>query len=340
MSIYRQLADRKLTEKIKAEEEYENKTNLEKIMVDKGDTRKKYYISRHQNKEKPFAEEMRRAKWVFNDKTPHVALFDRDAYMMYESGKQREPFERVSYFSKNEVPIFIFPHTAIHHWWYDGILDIEPYIRCIFEIGEGQKEVMKIISPETNVEVCGWPWCKQKYFQQPKELNSVLFAPIHPDGSGSIRPECFESNRQIQQELLELGVNVTCRYIGNLEVQGLEKTDKWTWIRTRPNNYYRDIDDADLVIAEGVFMYLSVARGKPTIGINQHLAVRANINPEKYTPHNWDKYGHILAYPINYKEGHLSKLMDLALKEEQLDWRKRLIGNDMEFFAEKIEEML
>ena len=298
---------------------------------------KSYYITKHQNKQKPFQKEMEEAGWSFSEDNVDVGLFDRDRYLLAENNQL---IPKVSEFVEKKIPIFIWPHTAIHPWWYDRLVEIGDYIRCIFVIGEGQKEVMKIISPHTHVEICGWPWSKQKYFEQPKSLKNVLFAPIHPDGKGAIRPESYEANRTIQGELTSLGLNVTCRYVGGFVSQGLENNDSWNWVKARADNTFQDIDNADIVIAEGVFMYLAIARGKPTIGINQHLPVRTNRFCERFCPPNWHKYGHILAYPINYKEGHLPRLIDWALKEEQLEWRKRLIGNDMEYFSTKIERML
>jgi hypothetical protein len=84
-------------------------------------------------------------------------------------------------------------------------------------------------------------------------------------------------------------------------------------------------------------MYLAVARGKPVIGINQHLAMRPNTL-EGYIPHNWDKYGPDIAYPINFGDAPLVELFDRALVE-QTKWKRDFIGSEFDpaKFAKKVE---
>jgi hypothetical protein len=120
--------------------------------------------------------------------------------------------------------------------------------------------------------------------------------------------------------------------------QGLVRNEAFHWVRGVADNSTTDIDKADLVIAEGTMMHLAVARGKPVIGINQHLPCRANKMSEKYVPHNWEKYGPDIAYPINYGEAPLFKLMERAMTE-QTQWRKDFVGLEMdaEKFSKKVE---
>lgn len=120
------------------------------------------------------------------------------------------------------------------------------------------------------------------------------------------------------------------RYINELEKQGLRPYHRFTWVEGKPDGKTTEIDQADVVIGEGTFMYLSVARGKPTIGINQHLPVRANKNCDRYTPHNWEKYGPGIAYPINFGEAPLLDLIELSMSGEQSEWRERMIGNSLD----------
>ena len=79
-------------------------------------------------------------------------------------------------------------------------------------------------------------------------------------------------------------------------------------------------------------MYLSVARGKPTIGINQHVPPRPNgwggFKPFKLN--HWNEYEKYLAYPIDFDDGDdLPGLINRATKEEQTEWKKIFIGNKM-----------
>jgi hypothetical protein len=152
-----------------------------------------------------------------------------------------------------------------------------------------------------------------------------------------LRPEAYTANRSIFRELKRIerneGVEVVIRYIGKLQEQGLKPYPEFKFVEGARDGATREIDKADVVIAEGTFMYLAVARGKPTVGINQHLPTRANKNYARYTPHTWDKYGHLFAYPINYQPGQLRKLIEQAAGGEQSEWRADNIGEDMDSLA-------
>jgi len=190
------------------------------------------------------------------------------------------------------------------------------------------------------VQTTGWPWSKVIPFQQPQEIWNILFAPIHPAG-GRLRPEAIEANQSIMQALKRLDpkkYHISIRFIESRIQQGLNRNEAFRWVRGLADNSTTDIDKADLVIAEGTMMHLAVARGKPVIGINQHLPCRANKMSEKYVPHNWEKYGPDIAYPINYGDAPLSELIERAMTE-QVQWRKDFIGQEMDpvKFAKKVE---
>lgn len=273
---------------------------------------------------------------------PDVALFDRDWFMHND----KKPRQVVVDYVEIGTTIMVYPHSALPPWWYDGLIKIQPYVACIFVIGTGQKEAMKIIEPDVRVEVTGWPWCKQEEFQRPdktKKLN-VLFGPIHPAG-GRLRPEAVKANQDVFKDLKRVarrtGWDITVRYLNNLSHQGLRPYGRFRWVHGMPNGSTKEIDEADVVIGEGTFLYTAVARGKPSIGINQHLPCRANKMSDRYEPHNWDKYGPDLAYPINYEPGKLMEKIELALTEEQTEWRERFIGDSMDpfKFSELVERV-
>jgi hypothetical protein len=289
----------------------------------------KFFLRNHQHKGTPFEKALQSAGFV-KSKYPHIGLFDKDwQNITYgtENRKAREIYEC-------GAVIVVYPHCFSPPWWYDGMLPVRDFTSCIMVVGKGQKEATEIFV-DRRVEITGWPWCPQKAFE-PTNGEKILFAPTHPAGE-NLREEAAEANARIQEELLNLNLDVTCRHIGELEHQGLKYTDKWTWVRGQPDGSFRDIDDADLVIAEGTFMYISIARGKPTIGVNQHLPIRSNVPGKSILPANWDLYGDDLAYPLNYGERSLYDLMDMA-QTEQSEWRERFIGRDMDGgeFAELI----
>ena len=299
-----------------------------------------FYVASHQHKGKPFHTALRAAGHKPLARKADVALFDRDWYMHND----KQPRAIVTEHLARGAAIMIYPHSALPPWWYDGLIKIQPYVKCVFVIGEGAKEAMTVIAPEVRVKVVGWPWSAQKPFRAPSQLKRILFAPIHPAG-GRLRPEAFEANKAIFRDLKRVqsktGCHVTIRYIDKLELQGLRPYHRFEWVEGKPDGKYVEIDKADVVIGEGTFMYLAVARGKPTIGINQHLPVRANKMSDKYSPHHWDCYGPRIAYPINYGEAPLLDLIEKAMSDEQSEWRERMIGETMngQRFADAVEKI-
>jgi hypothetical protein len=294
----------------------------------------RFYINNYQNKSEVFKHALTSAGHIYDAEAPEVALFDRDWYI-HNDDKPR--LEVMKYLNSN---VMVYPHSALPPWWYDGLVPLQDYVKCVFVIGEGQKRAMKIIAPEANVQTTGWPWSKVLPFQAPDEIRNILFAPIHPAG-GRLRPEAIEANQSIMQALKKLDpakYRVTIRFIESRIRQGLNRNEAFRWVRGVADNSTTDIDNADLVIAEGTMMYLAVARGKPTIGINQHLPCRANNTSDKYTPHNWEKYGPDIAYPINYGEAPLFKLMERAMTE-QTQWRKDFVSQELDAvkFAKKVD---
>jgi len=247
---------------------------------------------------------------------PDIAFYDRPAGM---------PLMR--------AVIMEYPHSALPPWWYDGLETLPDEVRCVFVIGEAQKEAMKIIAPRANVKVCGFPWADRVPFQNGK-VERILFAPIHPSKKG-IRPEARETNQRIQLALSRLkGYQIFCRTVGDRKMQGIDEKIKMTYISGLPDGSTRDIDMCDLVIAEGTFLFLAVARGKPVIGINQNVPNRMNYDT-RY-PENWDKYGHLFKYPVDFDDAPLPELLH---QNEQTEWKERCMPEfDGKLFADSVVE--
>ena len=137
-------------------------------------------------------------------------------------------------------------------------------------------------------------------------------------------------NTRVYERLLEMkGVQINLRVIGDLEKNGLWHSPDVTTTEAQPDGSYAEIDSADLVIGEGMFLSLAVARGKPSIGINQHVIQRANWNDN--LPKRWNEYNHLQAYPIDFDDGDLTELIDKAVDESQVsNWKKRFIGEQLQ----------
>jgi hypothetical protein len=300
-----------------------------------------FYISNYQHKGKPYYDALRSQGHKPVARIADVSLFDRDIYITVPDHTISHIQQQIDRGSK----IVIYPHSALPPWWYDGLVDVKDYLTAIIVVGEGQKEAMKIITPDTKIIVGGWPWCPQKPFEQPKEMKTILFAPIHPSG-GKLRPEALRANQSVFYHLKRvarsMGCRVVIRYIHELNRQGLRPYNRFEWVSGRPDGSTKEIDEADVVIGEGTFMYMAVARGKPTIGINQHELTRPNKNSNEHTPHNWDKYGPDIAYPINFGTKPLIELIEDAMSGEQTEWRERFIGKqlDPKDFSNNLQNLL
>jgi hypothetical protein len=301
----------------------------------------KFFVYGHQHKGEPYHQALIDAGWISSEDEAEVVFLDKDWYMHNDKLPHPDALKQ----HERGAAVMIYPHSAMPPWWYDGLMKIQPFVSCVFVVGEGQKEAMRIIEPDVRVETTGWPWCEQKPFQEPEKLKHVLFAPIHPAGT-RLRPEAVQANCDIAKDLKRVarwtGCKVTVRYIGKLRHQGLKYYHRFDWIEGAPDGSTKEIDDADVVIAEGTFMYLSIARGKPTVGINQHLTCRANKTSEIYTPHHWNQYGPGIAYPINYQKRELMNLIEYAIEHEQAQWRADFIGDTLDpfTFAEKVKTIL
>ena len=277
-----------------------------------------YWIHHHQHKGKPIEDALISQGWQCSD-APDIALFDT---------ARNKPIERR--FRRGGATLVVYPHTAIAGWWYDGILEPPNGFSAMLTIGEGQKEVQKIITPNIRIETIGWSYCPILPFQKPKAIKQILFAPIHPSVNGKLRQEAKDVNVRVYKRLLEMkGVQINLRVIGDLEKNGLWHSPDVITTEAQPDGSYAEIDNADLVIGEGMFLSLAVARGKPAIGMNQRVTQK--VNWSGCVPKRWNEYNHLQAYPIDFDDGDLTELIDKALDESQVsNWKKRFIGEQLQ----------
>jgi hypothetical protein len=297
----------------------------------------KFHVTPYQHKSEPYRAALLEAGHEEDNVNPDIILVDRDWFI----ANDKEPRDEVLRYPNAVVTVY--PHSALPPWWYDGLVKLQDYVKCVFVIGEGQKRAMQIIAPHAWVETTGWAWSELVPFQPPAQVKKILFAPIHPAG-GRLRHEAIDANAAITKDLARLaesGYDVTIRYMGSRFRQGVRRCEKIRFIQGVADGSTKDIDEAELVIAEGTMLYLAVARGKPSIGINQHIPTRANKKCELYTPHRWREYGDGIAYPINYGSAPIEDLMRRAISVECAEWRRDFIGDKLcpQDFAAKVEKI-
>ncbi len=92
-----------------------------------------------------------------------------------------------------------------------------------------------------------------------------------------------------------------------------------------------------MVIAEGMYLSLAVARGKPAIGMNQRISMK--VNRSGHVPERWDEYNYLQAYPIDFDDGDIMELIDRALDGSQVsEWKSRFIGEQLQ--PKKLSDIL
>jgi len=284
-----------------------------------------FSIQHHQHKGRPFSRAMRSNGWMRVQRNANVA------FLNYTTNSDRWT-QILDQIASERSTLFIYPHCPTVPWWYDGIYKVDPRTKVLFVIGEEQRDAARIFVPESiRIETTGFPYCDLLPFQGCKNPKNILFAPIH--GSNDklpFRPEGIEANAKAFEALLKIpDIKLHVRYLGNnLERLGLWFEKGVHYIQGKPDGSYTDIDNADLIIAEGTYMFLSVARGKPTIGLNQHNPIR--MNNDGRTPKRWDEYGSKVSYPIDASDGNLLDILKFAGQNEAHLWRERSIGKRMD----------
>jgi len=242
---------------------------------------------------------------------PDVLLIDHDGPEYYR--------ERIEMFTDMGVSILVYPHGATSQVAWDGIYPVSPGVRGYLAFSEGHAEIMRRYGYPKPIYVTGWHWCEQRSYHEPQVIGRVLFAPIHPLNDYSIRSIQAEANRRAMHDILTHVPPecVTVRHIGKLKANGLKRVPGVKYIRGKADNSIDDIDRADVVVSYGTFAYLAVARGKPTVMIDQHIHPAIEQDGLTVKAMHWHYYRDYLSYPVS----HFNQL-DRDVEE----WRDRFIG--------------
>jgi len=289
----------------------------------------RYFISQHQHKGTEIDYALKKEGWLSKKRRVQIALFDHDLNRSHPDDGR--PIVK-KYFEEGAT-IITYPHGTTGAWWTDSDdYRSDKFTFADLVIGEGHKYIQEITQPKQSHYVIGWSYCEIKEFIKKNEIKKILFAPIHGSvKDNKLREEALDANSRVYEALLKLPskYQITIRHLNPPSSIGLHYTSKAQFIYGKPDGSYQDIDNADLVIAEGTYMYLAVARGKPTIGMIQHMPIRPNNFNENFKLKNWDKYGDYMAYPIDFDDGNLEDLINKASREEQVEWKRLFIGNKM-----------
>jgi len=302
---------------------------------------KYFYVINHQNKAAAYIAALRERGWRQSVLQPQCQFILSDL----DVGARRK---EINVFVAQNKPAFLYPHTGRPPLQWDGMYPYHQHVKAVFGIGEAWVEVPKIYGYRgAPIIPMGWTYCKIKDFQPCDEPKNVLFAPIHVNGNGYLSERERNTNAQVFKKLLGVqNINITVRYLHKLEDNGIWREEGVKYIAAIPDQGTVEIDRADVVIAHQLMGYLSVARGKPTLFMDEGLVpISGNTDAAMKQVANWDKYKHLLMFPHDIlADGDAMTLMRKACRDEKgiQAWKDRLIGEpfDGERFVDTLEAML
>jgi len=313
-----------------------------------------FCIKAHQHKANALIMALRRHgyKQTYSVKKARFLLMDHE-WRGLLSGLDYDWRTQIVQADLNHVPIFIYPHSVRPNIPFDLTDDFYPSIRAAFTIAEGHKEILKRLKYPHPVEVMGWSYTEIHPFRQrkPNGKLSVLFAPIHPVGTGFLPDVDRELNAKTYELLLGLldRIKLTVRHIQPLEHNGLWLDTRVKYIQGSLNGTTKDMDNADVIIGAFTYAHMAVALGHPLVMVGE--GVPPHNTPRKEGQiiwgRHWDEYKDYLAYPYNIEDcqtpEELYELLKLAMTGEKVeDWKARFIGKpfDEEQFVETLESYL
>jgi len=231
---------------------------------------------------------------------------------------------------------FLYPHcggaTLMAEW--DGIHEPSPLLSGALMPAPGHAEIARRYGYPHPVEPVGWSICPMRPRVAHGRFERILFAPSHPPHFGNSR--WVEWARLLLEELIELPVALTVRYIGTLEENGL-----WTapGVRYVPGDMgdapsmIDQIDEADVVVADyGTFASMAVARGVATVIFDSDVH---QSNDGSAEPAHISLYRDFMRYPFDVRDGDLMDVMRAASEDEVriAEWRDRFVGEPLDIRA-------
>jgi len=236
-------------------------------------------------------------------------------------------------FIRKNGPAFIYPHTPMTCYIWDGIYEPLP-VACNFVAGEGQRKIMQVYGYPSRVEACGFPRCEVLPFRQAKGRN-LLFVPARPRRDKGRQGKLDDAallwileNRGRFEEV------VVCRLAGQFEYP--DDYMDITWVTTDPKatenpaaDMIERIDKADLMISVTTPAALGVARGCPTIMYGQGDPLETITGRRAK---NFDKYKSLYAYPLSLEDMSIQDVLNFAMFgcEKVETWKQAHIGGNFD----------
>lgn len=240
-------------------------------------------------------------------------------------------------YSEMGAKIILYPHGGGGpQLSYEGLWEPDPRVFANLVTGPGHAEYLRRIGYPSQVHTIGWTYCDQKPFRPCDDVRTVVFAPWHPNGDGSMTDVQRNWNTEVFKQLLETPFEVAVRHIGTLEQNGLWEAEGVTYVNARQSPQNAEMDRADAVVAaDGTFPTISVARGVPTVIYGQGvMAVGFPGETPKLAPDRPELYWDYAKYPHDVdNEGDLETIIREAARTEATEWRRRYVGEDFDALA-------
>lgn len=265
---------------------------------------------------------------------PDVMLIDHTAGFHYKNLLGDYP----------DAVVIEYAHGEGVNVTYDGIYTPSKRTALHLATSEEQAHVMRLYGYSYPIEVIGWYLTEQEEFKPSYEKKPrVLFVPIHPGtGNGWMHPTHEVANSVMYTKLLSLDIDLTVRYLGNLDSHGLWDEPSVKFIRGRPGVWDQGYDLT--ITYNKTYLAGCVALGMPVAAYAQHYPWFESRSQDHYQKaKNWDLYKQYVRYPYSLDTLHHDSLMAMmrtAMSTEASDWRKRWIGNqiDKERFVKLVED--
>lgn len=222
----------------------------------------------------------------------------------------------------------LYPHGPDAFPAWDGVWEPHPKTQAVFTYGRGQADAMKAYGYPNPVYAIGWPLSPFKPFRSvdPHSQMNVLFAPIHALNNGYLRPEFRTRNILAYSTLLEWHNNeeikLSVRHVGPLDRSGLFLAFGVTYFPAHPETLHDQVEQADLLVANGNVAFTGLALGTPTVMFGGGVQYADN---RRLAAH-WPEYAADVAYPYEFFEegGWLE-----AYEKPPTDFIERFVGGPL-----------
>ena len=237
----------------------------------------------------------------------------------------------IDHYKSIGAKVVIYPHGIYPALAYDGLFEPDENVDVRLVPAAGYAEFLRRVECPGEVHVIGWSLCDLMPFTARRDVRRVLFAPLHPGGSGDSPIEAYcEANSAIFERLLTAPWHLTVRLIGTPEHNGLWRADGVKFVPGGVDRGLNDIHEADAVVAgAGTFPALAIARGVPTVIYSHGEQVMYGLPGELPTrPLRPDRYAEYIRYPFDPDDGPLDEVVHAAARSEDpiVTWKRRFIG--------------